>query len=127
MNIRVNSNAWLRQVQHGFSPEELLGRHQNDTLVNIKGDFRRRKVLEAINSGSAKELGDDTLQESLPEDMREAVGKIHPTFVGGEYLPDYDENEVEIARVRLMSTTADVFSISARHDGKYIHYRVVDE
>ena len=96
-------------------------------LANIKGDIRRKTVLEAINLGSAEKLEDSMLQESLPENMREAVGKIHPAFMGGEYLPDSEENEVEIARVTLKSTTGDVFSIRARHDGKYIRYRVVDE
>ena len=96
-------------------------------LANIKGDIRRRTVLDAFNSGSAGRLEESMLQESLPENMREAVGKIHPTYMGGEYLPDSEENEVEIARVRLMSTTGDVFSVRARYDGKYIYYRVVDE
>ena len=49
--------------------------------------------------------------------------------MGGEYLPDCQPTEVEIARVELESTTADVISIRARRlsSDKLIHYRVVDE
>jgi hypothetical protein len=47
--------------------------------------------------------------------------------MGGEYLPDFLDGEVEIARVTLASTTMDVTSIRARIvDGGY-EYRVVDE
>ena len=49
-------------------------------------------------------------------------------FMGGEYLPDYLPEEVEIARVAMESTTADVISIRAFMEAdNLIHYRVVDE
>jgi hypothetical protein len=47
--------------------------------------------------------------------------------MGGEYLTNQDEGEVEIARIEIASTTADVTSVYARRDGTKIHYRVVDE
>ena len=48
--------------------------------------------------------------------------------MGGEYLPDCLDEEVEIARVCYASTTADVTSIRARRVGPaIICYRVVDE
>jgi hypothetical protein len=47
--------------------------------------------------------------------------------MSGEYLPDFQEDEVEIARVTLASVTGDVISIRARHDGTLIRYRIVDE
>lgn len=37
-----------------------------------------------------------------------------PSWMGGEYLPDSEPGEVEIARIVLQSTTMDVFSIRAR-------------
>jgi len=39
---------------------------------------------------------------------------IHPSFMGGEYLPDYRRDEIEIARIELESTTSDVISVRAR-------------
>jgi hypothetical protein len=47
--------------------------------------------------------------------------------MGGEYLPDFMQDEVEIARVTLQSTTQDVTSIRAVPAGDRIEYRIVDE
>jgi hypothetical protein len=47
--------------------------------------------------------------------------------MGGEYLPDYAEGQVEIARIELQSTTADVISIRAKKDRERIAYSIVDE
>lgn len=57
----------------------------------------------------------------------EALSRIHPSFLGGEFLPTRKENEVEIARITLASTTSDVASVYARLEGGRFHYRVVDE
>jgi len=47
--------------------------------------------------------------------------------MGGEYLPTVAQREIEIARVRLASTTFDVTSLYARPGASRIRYRVVDE
>lgn len=47
--------------------------------------------------------------------------------MGGEYLPDMEEEEVEIARISIHSTTGDVTSVYARRTPEGIAYRVVDE
>jgi hypothetical protein len=47
--------------------------------------------------------------------------------MGGEYLPDYGDCEVEIARIELKSTTYDVISLRARPSGSHIKYSLVDE
>jgi hypothetical protein len=47
--------------------------------------------------------------------------------MSGEYLPDFEGDEVEIARVTLASATGDIISIRGRHEGGRIHYRIVDE
>jgi hypothetical protein len=47
--------------------------------------------------------------------------------MGGDYLPDDGDDEMEIARVALDSTTGDIISVRAREvDGGY-RYRIVDE
>jgi hypothetical protein len=51
----------------------------------------------------------------------------HPWQMGGEYLPDLKQNEVEIARIVMKSTTMDVISIRARKTKNRIIYRIVDE
>jgi hypothetical protein len=47
--------------------------------------------------------------------------------MGGEYLPDKVNDEIEIARITLNSTTQDVTSVYASLRENQIYYRVVDE
>ena len=42
------------------------------------------------------------------------LGIIHPTLMGGNYLEDKNLNEVEIARIFILSTTGDVTSVYAQ-------------
>jgi len=63
----------------------------------------------------------------LDEQDRRALGRLHPSFMGGEYLPNRQETEVEIARINIDSTTSDVTSVYAKAGKSRIYYRVVDE
>ena len=47
--------------------------------------------------------------------------------MGGEYLPNRQETEVEIARINIDSTTSDVTSVYAKAGKNRIYYRAVDE
>ena len=97
-------------------------------LGNIQGEARRRILQEALDSGDADFPPEGLLQPALEPRLRSLLGSMHPIFMGGEYLPDYLPEEVEIARVALKSTTADVISIRAFMEGDHlIHYRVLDE
>jgi hypothetical protein len=55
--------------------------------------------------------------EPCRDEARISLGQIHPTFMGGEYLPNYCRQEVEIARIALASTTSDVISLRASPSG----------
>ena len=92
--------------------------------ANIKGDFRQRAVKDAIAAGELDKVPSPIFADEISDELRHFAGSINPSFMGGEYLPSYLENEVEIARVSLNSVTADVTSIRAIPG---IHYRVVDE
>ena len=96
-------------------------------LRNVKGRERRAMIKAYWEQGRLEELRETFLKETLSEEERDRLGKIHPMFMGGEYLPDYEAEEVEIARIDLNSTTADVISIRARRQPEGIGYRVVDE
>jgi hypothetical protein len=98
------------------------------TLRNVKGENRRRLIrdfhsleqLDKVEPGLAKDI------LSTPE--RESLGRIHPTFLGGEYLPDYQTAETEIARIVLDSTLRDVISLRARRTKTgLLRYSIVDE
>lgn len=92
-------------------------------LSRIKGAFRRK----AVRSLGPSHVDPPMAAESLSEEERQAVGRVHPSLMGGEYLPDLEAGEVEIARIELESVTADVISLRARRADKRIHYRLVDE
>ena len=97
-------------------------------LGNIQGEARRRILEHALEFGDGDIPPEGLLKPVLEPDLRDLLGQIHPMYMGGEYLPNYLPEEVEIARVAMNSTTGDVISIRAcmQEDG-LIHYRVVDE
>ena len=98
-------------------------------LRNIKGSNRRKMITDYWNAGKIGELDPAHLEDSTEPGLRQFLESLHPTFMGGEYLPDLLPTEVEIARIELQSTTADVISIRARRQpgDELIHYRIVDE
>lgn len=96
-------------------------------LSTIKGKERRALVELAIAAGELDLLPESILASSLSQSDRTSLGRIHPAFMGGEYLPSLRNGEVEIARIEIDSTTRDVTSVRARRCGKRIHYRIVDE
>jgi len=55
------------------------------------------------------------------------IGRHHPHFMGGEYLPTLEQDEIENARSACASMTQDVTSIRARRCNGRIVYRAVDE
>jgi hypothetical protein len=96
-------------------------------LSKIKGERRKRVVRKLLENGDATALSKWLLKSKLTNEEREMLGRMHPLFMGGEYLPNCHHGEVEIARIAMESTTGDVFSIRARPSGSRIAYRVVDE
>lgn len=104
-----------------------------ETIVqNIKGQNRRDMARDFIAGDVPKEFGeidDRYLQDTIDHQSRVSLGRINPSFMGGEYLPDYMHGEVEIARMVLKSSTQDVYSFRARQarPGARIRYRLVDE
>jgi hypothetical protein len=112
-----------------YRPRDYFGRFdlQAELLTSVKGVMRRKAIRNALEQGQIDTLPDSVKQAALEEDDRQLTGRIHPSFMGGEYLPTAAENEVEIARITLDSTTSDVTSFYARPVGLRIAYRVVDE
>lgn len=119
--------------------------------TNIAGQWRRERIRQALAEGSLECLpaelfrdhvvDDPDTGQALPaklmafggllsgqiRDERALAGAFQPDGLGGEYLPSYDDGEVEIARIVLKSVTRDVVSILARPLGDWIAYNVVDE
>ena len=116
-------------IDYAFRPESYwdVSDPLQAILVNVKGTRRRQMIRDYWEAGAIAELEKGLLRDNLTEEDRVGLGKIHPSFMGGEYLPDYAEGEVEIARIELESTTADVISIRVKKEGERIAYLIVDE
>src|SRR5690606_18550016 len=84
-------------------------------------------LQKLMESGELEKIPDFLIRSGLSESERRAIGRVHPAFMGGEYLPDLKKDEVEIARITIASVTQDVTSVLARRGRRRIHYRVVDE
>ena len=96
-------------------------------VSSIKGAERKAYVKEMFAEGREGEIPGDVIQPALQPELRQATGAIHPWLMGGEYLPDQQDNEVEIARITIASTTRDVTCVYACRAKDEIHYKVVDE
>ena len=93
----------------------------------IKGAERRAMVERMYADGREDEIAPELMDPVLSDAARKALGSIHPSFMGGEYLPSLGTDEVEVARISIASTTQDVTCVYARREGEWIYYRVVDE
>jgi hypothetical protein len=96
-------------------------------IAAIKGERRRNAIRHAFDADRVTPLDEIYATPTLPDKHRLALGRLHPSFMGGEYLPDRRDTEVEIARINIDSTTSDVTSVYARPGKDRIYYRVVDE
>src|SRR6266496_5386291 len=76
-------------------------------LARIKGAERKAALIRLIDAGRLDEIPDLLGRSALNDTDRQMLGRIHPVFMGGEYLPDLMQNEVMIARITIASTTQD--------------------
>jgi len=106
-----------------FGPEKL----EKYLLSKVKGTVLREKLKALFEAGRHDEVKDLVGDAAFSVADRKALESIHPMFMGGNYLPDTEDGEVEIARISIRSTTFDVTSVYARPVDGAIHYRVVDE
>lgn len=128
MKKQKESNHYQESYDLDFRPSSYFNFEDpiSELLTNIKGETRRKWLKNTIQEGILT-VPDFLLREGLKDGERNLLGRINPTFMGGEYLPDREEYETEIARIIFDSTTQDVFSIRARYSPTNITYIVVDE
>jgi hypothetical protein len=129
-NDHFSNHQHFEGIDYAFRPEsywDVAADPLGAILVNVKGTRRRQMIRDYWDAGAVDDLQQGLLLDCLGEEDRTGLGKIHPSFMGGEYLPDYEEGEVEIARIELESTTADVISIRVKKEGERIAYLIVDE
>jgi len=118
-----------RAIRYAFRPKS----YWKDTSVEqailrgVNGIRRRQLLSQALAKGQFESVPEAIQSAEITPELRNRLGQIHPSFMGGEYLPSNQHGETEIARIELESTTSDVISIRARWEEGRIHYRVVDE
>ena len=91
-----------------------LGAH---LLSRVAGQTRR-EILRKEQAAGNLHLPPELFACLLEEEDRNAIGRIHPAFMGGEYLPPLLDDEVEIARISLASGTADQTRVRATARGR---------
>lgn len=116
-------------IDLGYRPQSYFWPITHDThfIATIKGERRRNAIRHAFDADRVSPLDELFATPTLPDEHRLALGRLHRSFMGGEYLPDRRDTEVEIARINIDSTTSDVTSVYARPGKDRIYYRVVDE
>ena len=126
---KVAANKPIPVSALAYRPRDYFGRYdlQAKLLSTVKGRARRALIKEALETGEVDTLPDFVTTPELESFDRQILGRLHPMFMGGEYLPKKKPKEVEIARISIQSTTYDVTVLYARRVGQRIHYRVVDE
>lgn len=96
-------------------------------LSKVKGAVLRGRLQALFDAGGHAEVRALLAAPGISAADRKALEALHPMFMGGNYLPDTEGGEVEIARIGIRSTTFDVTCVYARPVDGAIHYRVVDE
>src|SRR6516165_2437391 len=96
-----------RECRVLLSQYEQRGRHtvlaavrtalETHILSRVAGQERREALRRELAEGNL-DLPPELVACLLDEEDRNAIGRIHPAFMGGEYLPPLLDEEVEIAR-----------------------------
>lgn len=130
MSVRIGkARRTAGGIDLGFRPQTYFWALDKGIRLasDITGANRRKMYEKAVEQG-LDDAADALIAEPvLSEEDRQMIGRIHPAFMGGEYLPRRRSQAVEIARITIASTTQDVTSVYARRGAGRIHYRVVDE
>ena len=97
-------------------------------LTNVKGAKRRELIWRHYREGTLGDLPDVLKEAELDEAMVAHLASMGgPAWLGGEFLPAYEEGDVEIARISLASVSCDVICIRAVPVESGIAYRINDE
>lgn len=96
-------------------------------LSRVKGTWRRDILEMAVEEDRLLEVDPFFTATSLSDEEKRARSAVHLSFLAGEYLPDFEDGEVEVARIELNSVTGDVISVRGSQTLDGFRYRIVDE
>jgi len=96
-------------------------------ITRVKGDVLRQKLIALVGSGEYQSSEDIFNVIAHAPEFQSDLEKLAPHFMGGNYLANLEQGEVEIARLVINSTTRDVNCVYAKMGSGKICLRVVDE
>lgn len=118
-------------IDYDFRPDAVLDVDPDSALYvvsRIKGSNRQEMVIDYIQRGKVDELEPGLLRETLPREEIETLAGFNASFLGGEFLPDFLADEVELARLVMQTPHRDTVSVRARPaEDEGILLRAVDE
>ena len=117
-----------KHVDYDYRPADYFWAYDRGIRLasNIKGAERKMIFEMLVDDGDDLAFDPALTQHSLPDAQLRLVN-THPSRMGGEYLPDCEDSEVEIARITIDSTMNDTTCVYAKRVEGGISYRVVDE
>lgn len=101
--------------------------HAQKALATVKGALRRESAALLLGADPNAPIDPVLLDESLTPAERYSLFALDREAASGEFLPDLEPFEVEIARVHYNSTFRDVVSVRAKWLDSRIIYGVVDD
>jgi hypothetical protein len=137
-NEEASQGASLKEVMDEFMSEKINLEYRPNNYFwacdsgillssEIKGAKRKSLYELSVFDEDSVKYDELLFKPSLNDDERKDIGRLNPSFLGGEFLPDKNINEIEIARITINSVTSDVTSVFASRKDDKIYYRVVDE
>ena len=136
---QVDPNPGIHAGEFDLSqrPQSYLLESVEDAIsILVSGEYRRFRIRLGVESKDVEALpnclfsaGNLHNPQSVQErELQYELNHLYgPLAVGGEFLPKFYQDEVEIARLCLNSFSSEVISIRAQYcEGRW-HYRIVDE
>lgn len=117
------------EIDLNYRPESyfLSQTAEEQLLTQVKGDVLRQELRESLHAGEHERVRQLITGETSMPALNKMLERMHPRYMGGNYLPDMEPGEVEIGRIAIDSTTHDVVAAYAKQGRHDIHYRIVDE
>lgn len=118
----------MKSYDLNYQPEDYFFAQEfmKKILSKVKEQKRRQALERLLVRGEFDDI-ENLLNEKLSEEDRIKIGRIPPSLVGGKYLPDLEEDEIEIARATLSSTTFDVYSVRVKKVREIYKYSIASE
>ena len=103
-------------IDLSFRPKSYFGpqRLEEYLISKVKGAVLKARLEALSKEGRHQEVASFLGEEGISPAYIKALERMHPMFMGGNYLPDTEEGEVEIARIEISSTTRDVTCVFAK-------------